>query len=389
MPKQLQKMREWASGPSMRASLFHSGETELRANVFPELWKLLRHPIRAIREERHAPRTRASLFHYIDDSGAGAPVDWTGLLKDLVTGHRFAVFIPSLWSDPVILAGERAELRMRRMETGVLSLMVHGMIVIMAVFAAFHKPAEDPRPMNELVVFVGSPMQLPSLGDGQEGGGGGGGGKQEKDPASGGRLPDTAPVQLMPPDPGFPRPLLPDDNPNELRPSVQVPIALPSDLSLPIGDITAPLGGPLSSGPGIGGGIGNGRGTGDGSGQGPGGGTGSGGGLGDGPDGGIGNRHGPFTGGSDGLNPPEVIMKPTPYYTEDARKERIEGIVVLQVVIRANGSVDSFKVLQGLGHGLDESAIRTIANQWKFRPATIRGTPVDFPAKIEVTFRLY
>jgi hypothetical protein len=42
-----------------------------------------------------------------------------------------------------------------------------------------------------------------------------------------------------------------------------------------------------------------------------------------------------------------------------------------------------------LGYGLDESAIHTIASRWKFKPATFRGVPIDFPADIEVTFRLY
>jgi len=51
--------------------------------------------------------------------------------------------------------------------------------------------------------------------------------------------------------------------------------------------------------------------------------------------------------------------------------------------------VDSFKVLRGLGHGLDESAIQTIASKWRFQPGTFNGTSVDVQANIEVGFRLY
>jgi len=51
--------------------------------------------------------------------------------------------------------------------------------------------------------------------------------------------------------------------------------------------------------------------------------------------------------------------------------------------------VDSFKVIRGLGYGLDESAITTIASKWRFKPATFRGMPVDFEINIEVAFRLF
>ena len=74
---------------------------------------------------------------------------------------------------------------------------------------------------------------------------------------------------------------------------------------------------------------------------------------------------------------------------EEARKARVEGIVLIQAVIRKDGSVDSFRVLRGLGYGLDESAINTIATKWRFRPGAMHGVPVDVQANIEVTFRLY
>jgi len=51
--------------------------------------------------------------------------------------------------------------------------------------------------------------------------------------------------------------------------------------------------------------------------------------------------------------------------------------------------VDSFKVIRGLGYGLDESAINTIATKWRFKPGSLNGQPVDVQATIEVSFRLY
>lgn len=90
-----------------------------------------------------------------------------------------------------------------------------------------------------------------------------------------------------------------------------------------------------------------------------------------------------------GVKAPEVLVKTLPAYTEEARKARAEGIVLIQAVIRKDGTVDSFRVLRGLGYGLDESAINTIATKWRFKPGTYNGTPVDVQANIEVSFRLY
>jgi TonB family protein len=90
-----------------------------------------------------------------------------------------------------------------------------------------------------------------------------------------------------------------------------------------------------------------------------------------------------------GVKAPVVLFQPLPAYTEEARKARAEGIVVIQAVIRRDGTVDSIKVLRGLGYGLDESAIHTIADKWRFRPGTRNGEAVDVQANIEVSFRLY
>jgi general secretion pathway protein G len=90
-----------------------------------------------------------------------------------------------------------------------------------------------------------------------------------------------------------------------------------------------------------------------------------------------------------GVSTPTLLNNPLPPYTEEARKARIEGIVLLQAIIRKDGTVDSFKIVKGLGYGLDDSAINTIATKWRFKPATLKGTPVDTIANIEVRFRLF
>jgi TonB family protein len=83
----------------------------------------------------------------------------------------------------------------------------------------------------------------------------------------------------------------------------------------------------------------------------------------------------------------EVIYKPTPAYTEDARAQRIEGEVTLEVEFSAAGQVRVLRVVRGLGHGLDEMAQRA-AEQIRFKPATSKGVPVDFRANLTILFRL-
>jgi TonB family protein len=83
----------------------------------------------------------------------------------------------------------------------------------------------------------------------------------------------------------------------------------------------------------------------------------------------------------------EILDKPRPQYTTEGRNQRIEGDVVLDMVFLANGSVQVNRVISGLGHGLDEAAVRA-AQEIKFKPAKRDGQPVDFPARVRIEFRL-
>jgi TonB family protein len=314
------------------------------------------------------------------------PFSWKEFWVDLFASFRNPLFIPSVFANPEELALERAQGRTRKEEAWLLSILTHGAVVLLIFLMV--RVVEKPAPKNENVVFVNNPIVSPFEGDGRDGGGGGGGGKNQPAPPATGRMPETTRVQMIPPDPENPKPLMPAEDLMAQVPSVQMPIDIPQDQSLPIGDITAPPNHSMSSGPGSGGGIGTGRGTGVGSGTGAGVGPGSGGGMGGGSGGGIGSGVGPYVVGN-GVKPPEILAKPLPNYTEEARKARAEGVVMIEAIIRKDGSVDSFKVLRGLGYGLDESAINTIATKWRFKAGTLNGVPVDVRANIEVTFRLY
>ena len=84
---------------------------------------------------------------------------------------------------------------------------------------------------------------------------------------------------------------------------------------------------------------------------------------------------------------PTILDKPKPEYTAEGRSLKIEGDVVVDMVFLANGTVQINRVVSGLGHGLDEAAVRS-AQQIKFKPAKRAGEPVDFPARVRIEFRL-
>jgi TonB family protein len=85
--------------------------------------------------------------------------------------------------------------------------------------------------------------------------------------------------------------------------------------------------------------------------------------------------------------PVEIVSKPTPEYTDEARSARIEGTVSLELEFTAAGDVRVLRVVRGLGHGLDEAAQRA-AVRIRFKPAQSDGRPVDSRATVHITFRL-
>ena len=203
--------------------------------------------------------------------------------------------------------------------------------------------------------------------------GGGGGGDGSPLPASKGRLARAALKQFTPP-------FAVVNNPDP-RLAMEPTIIAPPDLALPhvdmaqYGDPLARLG-PPSNGPGSGGGIGSGKGGGVGSGDGAGVGPGSGGSIG----GGVYRIGG-------GVSAPTLLFKKEPEYSEEARKAKYQGTVVLYVEVDANGRATNIHVQRSLGLGLDEKAIEAV-RQWKFKPGYKDGRPVTVAATIEVNFRL-
>jgi protein TonB len=275
---------------------------------------------------------------------------------------------------PVEVGEVFREYKFRSSSVGI-SVLVHvGMIAALLFLPLLFMSKKKVKP-NETRISLLDPsallLNLPK--SGEKSGGGGGGGRREKTPASLGKLPRPADRQLTPPVPKVvnPDPILP------VEPTVIVPqlAQLPS-LNLPNYGDPAGVPGPPSSGPGTGGGIG----TGTGGGVGPG----KGGGVGPGEGGGIGG--GIFRVGG-GVSAPSIIYRVEPTYSEEARKAKYQGVVVLSAIVRKDGSIEILKVVRSLGLGLDENAIQAL-KQWKFRPGQRNGVPVDVALNIEVNFSL-
>jgi TonB family protein len=204
-------------------------------------------------------------------------------------------------------------------------------------------------------------------------GGGGGGGDRSPTPPSKGKLPKLADKQFVPP-------MAVVHNPDP-KLVMEPTLVIQPDANIPRVNMDV-LGDPLaksmiaSNGPGSGGGIGSG----------PGGGVGSGSGAGYGP------GHGGNMGGGayrigGGVSPPTLIFKVEPEYSEEARKAKFQGTVVLFVVVDEKGNPRDIQVQRPLGLGLDQKAIEAV-QKWKFSPGKKDGKPVAVQATIEVNFRL-
>jgi len=98
------------------------------------------------------------------------------------------------------------------------------------------------------------------------------------------------------------------------------------------------------------------------------------------------NTGGPHVAGGDDVNGPEPLRKVDPRYPPTLIDEHVEGEVVLYAVIRQDGSVDSIQLVRGIDEQLDANAMHALS-QWKFRPATKEGEPVELEAIVHIPFR--
>jgi protein TonB len=267
---------------------------------------------------------------------------------------------PSLFS---ILSAEHDGTYRRRRESFVLSLLGQAAILGLLIYFTSCVIRGTPKIADHL-------LKLPEFTLVFSGHNGGGGGNHDPLPAWRGNLPRASlDPQLAPP-----TVILPKEMPR-LPVAETVPVA--PDIRLPqggqIGDPTAEFSRVLSNGPGGPGGIGTGCCDGIGPSTGPG--------AGPGP-------AGIYPPGKMGVTVPQVIFSPEPSFSDEARKAKAQGVVMLWLVVGKDGHPYNVRVGQSLGMGLDEKAMEAV-NRWRFRPATLNGQPVATQIAVQVDFHLY
>jgi protein TonB len=378
-------LREWRRTSKLRVPDQYAGEailpvTEMRPwyrdfkGQIKSLFEKPTEPIGVFNRAQEKKRALCGVAVAVVGGGAaywfgGPKMIVLGVIGGYLVGEGIGIFAfkkqeypPDIWQDYQL---QRA--------SWVNSVLVHAMAILALILPYYISQMLNPVKTAKVEVVDISPFlpQLPPSAN--KAGGGGGGGARTPTPPSKGKVPKFAVNQMAPPEvmPKI-KPLLP------VTPTLLGPpqLKLPDMAATNFGD---PMGipGPPSAGPGFGGGIGTGEGTGVGSGKG--------GGLGPGQGGGTGG--GLYSVGGN-VSAPIPIYKPEPPYSEQARKAKYQGTVVLWIVVDAQGNVTDAQVVKPLGMGLDENAVSTVKT-WKFKPAMRNGSAVPVKVMVEVSFRLF
>jgi TonB family protein len=256
-----------------------------------------------------------------------------------------------------------------------ISVLVNAAILALLLFA-FKDKIPVIKKMNLSNIDVNLKPYIPVTKKAGNIGGGGGGGSHDILPPSKGRLPDRDPKPLIQPQvQTVKNPIIPLTPKIDLQPDIKLPDN-PNLANLGVSNSKSVV---LSNGGGSGGGIGQGKGGGVGTGNGAGVGPGTG-----------GNTGGGLRRVGDGVTAPKAIFQPEAEFSDEARRAKYEGTVVVTLIVDANGNPQNVHVSRTLGMGLDEKAVEAV-QKYKFKPAldqtTGKGVPVM--VSVEVRFRLY
>ncbi len=326
------------------------------------------------------PEVESRPAHLQNDHTSLLPADAEGSVWASLVSNLRDVFQPQklppleLTSTPVpvgdLLAEKRGPL------SSSLSIGTH-VLIIALIIGLFLWGRMHPKPVVKQAILT--PMDIsafipvaPKMA--RLAGGGGGGGNHEIIAPSKGKLPKMAKVQVTPPQ------VLKVDHP---KLAVDPSIVMPQPIKLP--DTNMPnLGIPQSSQVTL---------SSQGSGSGSGFGSGHGGGMGSGSGGGVGPGSGGGTGGGvyhpgGGISTPKIIYSVDPEFSDEARRAKYQGVVVISLIVDAQGNPQHVRVVRRLGMGLDEKAEEAV-KQYKFKPALMQGKAVPVEINIEVNFQLF
>ena len=300
---------------------------------------------------------------------------WLGLYESL-RDHFFPPRLPplELTSTPIPVP-DRMAANTNPWAVGRATLVNGGIVALLLLVGmrAIVQPAPRPGPGIKFTLDD-LPLFAPPKSDAAHGGGGGG--TNDKIDANKGHLPKldmNSLVKLQVPLLEHPK-LAVDD-------SIAVPpeIKLPDNPAMPmIGVHSSANVTVISGGQGSHGGIGIGMNGGDGPGDGPGWGPGSKGGAGD----------GIFTPGVGGVSQPVPIFTPEAEFSDEARRQKYQGVCLISLIIDEQGNPQNLRVIQRLGMGLDEKALEAV-HKYRFKPARKEGRPVPVRISVVVNFRLF
>jgi len=286
-----------------------------------------------------------------------------GTFASLWSSIRDAFFPPKL--PPLVLESQPIavidRMRVKRdPKSTAIAVVVHGLIILLIAFLLAKKVKFSAPTKAAELTNVSIPPMAPVRAKAM----GGGGGQRGPTPVTKGTPPKFAEMQIVPPKaPPLEPPKI------NIQPTIEVQSDVKMASSIPqIGVANSPL---------VGMSMGNGRGTGLGSGTGSGLGPGSGGNTGGGP------RQ---IGG--GVSAPVLIYSVEPEFSEEARKAKVAGNVLVSLWVDTNGLPSHVRVIRGVGMGLDEKA-RDAVMQYKFKPAMENGKPVLVQLNVEVNFQIF
>lgn len=290
-------------------------------------------------------------------------IEEEGIVASLVSSVR-DVFFPEklpplvLESKPVAVV-DRMRVK-RDPKSTAIAVVIHGLIILFIAWILIKKIPLSAPAKTTLVTDVSIPPMAPMKAQSM----GGGGGQRGPTPVSKGSPPKFADEQIVPPKaPPLQEPKIKIEPTVEVQKDVKMASNLPN-FGLP----NSPL-------PGVS--MGNGSGTGLGSGNGSGIGPGSGGNMGGGP-----KRIG------GGVSAPVLIYSVEPEFSEEARKAKVAGNVLVNLWVDTNGLPSHVHVIRGVGMGLDEKAIEAV-RQYRFKPAMENGRPVLVELNVEVNFQIF
>lgn len=309
------------------------------------------------------PGKETPSLHAMDDSHLNV-IEEEGVFASLWNNVR-DVFFPAklpplvLESTPIPVV-DRMATKQNPAATGS-AIVIYGLAILLLVWILHHNIGLllPPKPVQTVELDAPPPKAPPkavSMG--------GGGGQRGPTPVTKGTPPKFADQQIVPPKaPPLEEPKI------KIQPTIEVQKDLKMASSIPqIGVANSPL---------IGMSMGNGKGTGLGSGNGSGLGPGSGGNTGGGP-----RRIG------GGVSAPILTYSVEPEFSEEARKAKVAGNVLVNLWVDTNGNPTHVRVIRGVGMGLDEKAVEAV-RQYKFKPAMENGKPVLVELNVEVNFQIF